>query len=278
MARSTGFSVFYGSIPGEEPEARIECAAVLGFEAFEIGLEILRPAEGRLLEALQARRFSVSTIIVDLNDVNTGRATSQNAWGDIDAALELSIGLGRPRVVVVDYFPEGAPAGLLDVGRRRAILEELLQSALPRAEAEGLVLLIEPMAAQSHSTFPDVDSAVAFIDRMGSPSVRMLYDTYHLAWDGHDPLAVLKRHVEIIGHIHLSDAAPGHPQEPRPLPGAGAGQVDFAPIVRFLMGRPEFTYWALEGGPANVETLSTSLRYLRTLMTQEPTSTKRIPV
>jgi sugar phosphate isomerase/epimerase len=88
----------------------------------------------------------------------------------------------------------------------------------------------------------------------------MLYDTFHLQWEGYDPLAVLQEYTDVIGHVHLSDANREGPAC-RPLP--GFGEVDFGPLVEFLQTQPHLRFWTLEGSPATPASLEQSVAYLR---------------
>lgn len=60
---------------------------------------------------------------------------------------------------------------------------------------------------------------LAVLDRVESPSVRLLADLYHLRVNGDDIGAVIDRCTERIGHVQIADA-PG-----RGTPGTGSVDV-----------------------------------------------------
>lgn len=77
--------------------------------------------------------------------------------------------------------------------------------------------------------------------------VGLLYDSGHFAYSGEDPLAMLKKHIGRVGHVHLKDIRPGIIEEVRKkklsfLQGVrigtftvpGDGSLDFKPLFQAL--------------------------------------------
>ncbi|MFC4006996.1 hydroxypyruvate isomerase family protein [Nonomuraea purpurea] len=80
---------------------------------------------------------------------------------------------------------------------------------------EGTVLL-EPVSGAPRYPLLTADDAVAVLDRLGeAPNVGLLADFYHLAVNGDDVPAVIRRHAARIAHVQIADA-PG-----RGAPGQG---------------------------------------------------------
>lgn len=260
---SVRLGTFYGELRGDTPLARIEYALRLGIGTVDIGLASLLQDKSELSAAYTQGLLSASSIIIVLNDLNTGKVTEANVLSDIDKAMDLSREFGYPGIIVADYFGKNTP-GLLSVDRRREILKNLIRTSLAKRQDPSIVFLVEPMTRRDSSTFPNVESSVAFIKEMNTPQVKMLYDTYHMAADGYDCLTVLKSYVDIIGHIHLSDYDGENQTCSRPMP--GGGKIDFEPVVRFLMGQPRLQTWVTEGAQLGPDGLADSLNYLIRLM------------
>ena len=164
-----------------------------------------------------------------------------------------------PGVILADYFYPPAPADLPGRQVRWRSLAEVVRETIDHAENAGVSFLIESMVEQDSSTFPTIESCVEFVEHIGSPSLRLLYDTYHFQFDGVDPLKVLTDHVDIVGHVHLSDSARGK-ERFRPFP--GGGDVDFKPIVAFLDRKCPVPFWAFEGIPVTEAAMQKSVAYI----------------
>lgn len=77
-----------------------------------------------------------------------------------------------------------------------------LDSMLSLAEAADVTLAIEPMhpaCAHEWTFLTDIESTIALIESIGSPNLKLVFDTYHF---GHD-LALLSNLSEIVPHIAL---------------------------------------------------------------------------
>lgn len=88
------------------------------------------------------------------------------------------------------------------------------------AERLGAVILVEPLSGIASYPLRTAADVLAVLDRVASPSLRLLADLYHLSVNGDDLGAVIDLYTERIGHVQIADA-PG-----RGAPGTGA--VDIA--------------------------------------------------
>jgi hydroxypyruvate isomerase len=92
-----------------------------------------------------------------------------------------------------------------------------------------LRIALEPINAIENPGFlaPDPDAATALIEAAGDDRVGLLFDAYHVARVGGDPLAAIARQGGRIWHVQLSD----HPGRGAP----GTGALDFAAILDALV-------------------------------------------
>jgi hydroxypyruvate isomerase len=67
---------------------------------------------------------------------------------------------------------------------------------------------------------PTPAAAAAFVEDVGHPGVRLLFDAYHAARAGLDPLAEIPPVAHVIGHAQYADS-PG-----RGAPGTGTVDLD----------------------------------------------------
>ena len=115
--------------------------------------------------------------------------------------------------------------------RRHAhrLLREALDGLLPLAEEFNATLVLKPIPAGCAGPWTflhDFDAACRLIDDLGSPHVRLVFDTYY---HGRDQSLVdhLPQIVDYIGLIQIADAGgnPGPAPERYP-PGAGSLPLD----------------------------------------------------
>jgi hydroxypyruvate isomerase len=85
------------------------------------------------------------------------------------------------------------------------------------AAASGRTIVVEPINAVDvpHYLLPTADAVADLVRRVDHPNVRMLFDAYHCARSGGDPIAEAAAHVGLIGHVQYAD----HPG--RGAPGTG---------------------------------------------------------
>jgi sugar phosphate isomerase/epimerase len=112
-----------------------------------------------------------------------------------------------------------------------------LKELLPLATELDVTLAIEPMhpgCAAEWTFLTSLDEAVGLVDSLGSPRVKLAFDTYHL---GHDPrvLDEIGRLRDRIAIVHLGDSLkpPEAEQSRQPL---GAGILPLREIVAALRG------------------------------------------
>ncbi len=140
-------------------------------------------------------------------------------------ALELASRLGCSRL--------NALAGL---ERRDQPREQQLRVAVANARwaadlaaRRGAQVLIEPINRFDNGPYllDRLDAAIAFIDEVDRPNVRLQFDVYHAARTESESLvSLVERHAPLIAHVQLADA-PG-----RGMP--GSGEIDFEAVLSAL--------------------------------------------
>lgn len=127
---------------------------------------------------------------------------------DAREALKAAATLGAPSLVVYS----GSRAGHTFNHARRLIKDALVDLA-PQAAELDVCLAIEPMhpgCAADFTFLTSVDDVLELLAAVGSPKVKMVFDTYHL---GHDS-NVLSRIPELVPHVALVQLADAR-QPPR---------------------------------------------------------------
>jgi sugar phosphate isomerase/epimerase len=105
----------------------------------------------------------------------------------------------------------------------------------PVAGQHGVRLALEPMhtsCAGEWTFLTGLDDALALLDQVGSPTVQLVYDTYHLGWQpgAADRIAAL---VDRIAIVHLADGKlPSDSEQTRTR--LGEGQIPLVEILSAL--------------------------------------------
>jgi inosose dehydratase len=238
------------SLGGEIPlEVALAEGQAIGYEGFELGNKF--PREPEALRAVLARhqlalvsgwysgrlaRRSVDEEIASVRPhlrLLTENAAKVLVYGEIaDAIQGASVPLyQRPRFVRPEQWRE--------YGDRISAFARYLQS-------QGVRLAYHPHAGAFVETADDVDRLIAHTGE----EVGLLLDTGHLAFAGADPVAVARKHVARIRHVHCKDVRPRVARIARnrdwsfleavingvfAMPGDGC--VDFRSLLRILYDR-----------------------------------------
>jgi L-ribulose-5-phosphate 3-epimerase len=116
--------------------------------------------------------------------------------------------------------------GDLDMGKSREIdhLVGVLKDAAPRAERQGIVIGLE--------SYLGADDNMRIIDRVGSPAIRVYYDTGNSTDKGRDILKEIRTLGKLICEVHAKDG--------RRL--LGHGRIDFRQ-VREALDDVQYSGW-----------------------------------
>jgi hydroxypyruvate isomerase len=136
----------------------------------------------------------------------------------LDEGLQTAQRLGVERLNVLTGIPTP------DVGPNTAhdSLVANFQWAAPRAEAAGVMLLIENI---NPTDFPgyhirSVERAADLVRAVGAPNVRVQFDQYHVGMVGGDARSLLREYRPLVEHVQIADVPgrhePGTGQQPIP--------------------------------------------------------------
>jgi hydroxypyruvate isomerase len=106
---------------------------------------------------------------------------------------------------------------------------QTLREAVPLLEQHRMTAVVEMLnSAQEHPGYflDTVRDALTLIDRVGSPHVRLLFDTYHVQLGEGNLIRKLREHIGYIGQIHFADVPGRH--EP------GTGEINFRNVFKAI--------------------------------------------
>lgn len=129
-----------------------------------------------------------------------------------------------------------------------AAMTENLRRNAEIAAQHGLLLLVEPIA---RSRIPGLllnrlEDGIDMVRAVAMPSVRLMFDTGHVAMMGHDVPTALSACAQEIGLIQFADVPAGTADRVDP----GLGQLDWAAILRQIAGQQYEGLVELEFEPA----------------------------
>jgi len=182
-------------------------------------------------QAVSAAGLSVALLNADGGDIVAGdrgflnvAALRERELARICEALQFAADVGAPRINVL------AGRLLPDVpeSRQRAELVGALREAAELAEAAALNIVLEPINVLDVPGYllPTAADVRAVIEDVSSPRVRLLYDVYHAARVGRDPISEAPLYVDVIDHVQYADS-PG-----RGAP--GTGDIDLERLLEAL--------------------------------------------
>jgi hydroxypyruvate isomerase len=232
---AANLSLLFTEVPLLERFGR---AAAAGFEA----VEILFPYEhaiGDLQRALADSGLGLVLFNTPPGDWAAGErgfACDPDRCADFRAALDQAAAYAsalKPRHV-------HCMAGLRPAGAGRAELDPTYVANLRLAAATlgrcGSGVTIEPINRRDMPGYHLASSAhaVAVLDAVGAPNLRLQYDVYHAQRSEGELAATLTRLLERIGHVQIADTPGRH--EP------GSGEINY-PFLFALLDRLGYAGW-----------------------------------
>ena len=137
----------------------------------------------------------------------------------LDVAVGVLQALGCPALHVLHGNRDGS-----DPVRQDELATQHLQLAVEAVAGTSRVL-VEALSGDERYPVRTSADALRVLDRVG-PGADFLCDVYHLSVNGEDPVEVIRRHADRIGHVQVADA-PGRHQP-------GTGTVDVPGVLAAL--------------------------------------------
>ncbi|HUB95827.1 MAG TPA: TIM barrel protein [Stellaceae bacterium] len=228
--------------PERELLDRIDAAATVGFRAVECQSPYKVPAAEF---AARLRACRVSCVLINTppgeGDADRGFAAIRGRETDFMASLEraldyaAAIGCTRIHTLAGRVAPDRASEALFVAN---------LQRGADRAAELGITLLLEPLNGQDNPGYflGTTGAAIALLDRIGRPNVKLQFDFYHCQITEGGLAAHVERLLPSIGHVQFA-GVPGRHEPDR-------GEINY-PFLFDLLDRLGYAGWvAAEYRPA----------------------------
>jgi sugar phosphate isomerase/epimerase len=233
--------------PGRSWAEKFDSLAKLNFAGMEIRLA--GNPEDHAEQARQIARIAANSAIKPCSLVRPTPAflvgLTHETWTakleDITSTAAIAAILGVPALMCVEFEAQPAlsPFEALkpaDPERQELILRFLMEADRIAAR-EGIVFLLEPLNRYESSIYHRIGDAAQFCRAIGSRSLGILADTFHLNIEESDIGAALLETKDLLAHVQLGD-------NNRLLP--GQGRFDFESLFRSLVQAGYQGYMALE--------------------------------
>lgn len=233
---------------------RFGAARAAGFAAVELQFPYAEPAEA-IAEALREHGLTLQLINLPAGDWAAGERGMACHPGreaefreSLDLALHYAQALDVPRLhCLAGLLPEGVGAALA-----RQTFVERLRLAARACAAQGRTLLVEPINSRDMPGYflNTVADAVALIEAVGEPALRLQYDLYHQQRTGGELIGTLRERIARIAHLQIAD----NPGRGEP----GTGEVAWGPVLAAIeasgyAGWVGLEYFPHDKGPRGTE-------------------------
>jgi D-psicose/D-tagatose/L-ribulose 3-epimerase len=187
----------------------------MGFDLLELSLE--NPGEwdpARVAEILAANELGASVCAVmgegrDLLQRDLIAPTQDYVRTCIDAAVTVGSG-----VVAGPVYTPTSKTWRMDDAERAAAVDRLVEGLLPLADyagERGIRLAIEPFNRFETSFLNTAAQTIEVVDRVDSPAVGVLLDTFHMNIEEKDQAAVIRLVADNLAHVHACGNDRGAP-------------------------------------------------------------------
>ncbi len=214
----------------DELEARMALLSALGYQGIE--LSTFHPVDypdEQIVELSRKYRLPVVSLVSGWSHSHEGLSLCHP-----DALLR-----GRAVCRLNDYVGQSASlSSLLVVGLMQGLrseepdpilandrIVEGLRRVARNAESRGVSIVLEPVNHLQAGFINSADEAAAIVERIGSPAVGYMLDSFHLNIEERSPLEAIRTHGGRIRHFHLCETSGG------PL---GTGHLDVAGVLSAL--------------------------------------------
>jgi altronate hydrolase len=204
---------------GRSTEEWLSELARVGYDGVELAVRAPKEVDAVRLDDLLAR-YELTPVALGtgqafleegLSLTSPERRVREGAIKRLREHLELASGCGIPLVVV--GLIRGRRSGGQELRACHDLLVDGLCDLAPMAEGAGVRVALEPINRYETDLLATLEETAEVLDRVSSPAVGLLADTFHMNIEEADPLTELERWGKRTVHFHVADSnrwAPGH--------------------------------------------------------------------
>jgi hydroxypyruvate isomerase len=245
-------------------EARVKKAAELGFKCVEMWWVdgSFKGTPKQLAKLAEQAGVKITDTVINAPDGSMGGNLTdprQNMDGFLARAQKTLAYTREAQISATIVLTGNRVAGLDEKTMEESVVERL-KPVVEMAEKAGVTVLLEPL--NDLYDHPDhwltsSDKGAAICRRIGSPRLRMLFDTYHMRVMEGDLVKHIERNIDVIGHFHAA-GVPGRHE-------VFAGETNYPFVLKKIEGMGYQGAFGLEYSPSldDETSLKQSLAYLQ---------------
>lgn len=221
---STNLSMLFTELPFMQ---RFAAARQEGFSAVEIQFPYAFPARD-IRAQLQEHELELVLFNLPAGDWDAGDRGIAANWNRRDEFRE-GLELAMEYVDILQPNAVNLLAGASeDTDENDLALLQNIRIAAEALAEEGITLVVEPINTIDVPDFalPTAFAALDVISEIKATNIQLQLDVYHSLQMDEDPIAILRDHIDEIGHIQIADV-PGRHQP-------GTGVVDWPVLFAAL--------------------------------------------
>jgi D-psicose/D-tagatose/L-ribulose 3-epimerase len=201
---------------GPEHEALLADIRATGFDGVEVPVFEGAPADYarlcQMLDRLGLARTAVSAMGDPAMDLISADAAVRQAGVDrMRWVLDCTAALGADKVSGPLHSVLGQFSGQGPTADEVARAVDSQQQVGAHAARVGVTVGLEALNRFECYLLNTMGDLATFVDRVGHPNIRAMYDTFHANIEETDPIAALTRNRAQVVHIHLSENDRGVP-------------------------------------------------------------------
>lgn len=202
--------------------------AELGYDGVEVPVLKGEPGHyarlGATLDAMGLRRTATSIVpSPDADPTSADEAVRRAGVAHLDWALDCAIALGAESLGGPIHAPIGHFTGCGPTRGEWERAAEAHRHLGERASRHGIILSLEPLNRFETYFLNTAAQARAYVDLVGHPAVRIMYDTFHSNIEEQDQARAIRTLGDAMGVLHVSENDRGIP---------GRGHIDFRSVFR----------------------------------------------
>ena len=182
---------------------------------------------GKLCDKLDLRRTSVTSLFDDGNPVSPDPSVRKTAVEQMRWRIDMAAEMGSEVIGGPFHSAFASFSGHPPTQEERNRSAQVLHQAAEYAATHNIVLTPEALNRFECYLFNTMDDISELIKKVDHPNLRLIYDTHHAHIEEKNVESTLKKHGDIIAHVHISESDRGTP---------GNGQVrweeTFANLVK----------------------------------------------
>ena len=194
-----------------------------GFDVIELPIENAGdwdPARSReLLDELGLKATTAAVMTPERDLVSADREVIESTQKYVRAAVDMAARAGARTLAGPIYSPVGK-TWPMHASERATTVRRLVENLRPVADyaaERGVTLALEPLNRFETSFMNTAEQVLEVVDRVASPALGVLLDTFHMNIEEHDPAAAIRLCKGHLAHFHACGCdrgAPGSDQIP----------------------------------------------------------------